>query len=139
MTTTVFDHLGNKFTSIKQMCNYYGITIQQYYNRKSRNWPLEKILTTPISSRPIIPVSDHLGNKFPSIKKLCEHYGISQASYTLRINRGMTKKDALTTPVKNPQSEYTNVRDHLNNKFSTMKEMCDCYGITTKQYKCKLR
>lgn len=41
-----YDHEGNEFKSIKDMCKWYNITTDKYRRRISRGWTLEKALTT---------------------------------------------------------------------------------------------
>ena len=38
---------GKKYTR-KELCNMYNIPLINFYDRKHKGWPLEKILTTPI-------------------------------------------------------------------------------------------
>lgn len=39
------DHLGNEFSSRKEMYEYWGVSCDLFYNRKNKGWSLEKILT----------------------------------------------------------------------------------------------
>ena len=41
------DHLGNVFNSHADMLNYYGITYEQFGDRRRQGWTLEQILTKP--------------------------------------------------------------------------------------------
>ena len=43
----MLDHNGNKFSSQKEMLQYYNIHKNTYQNRINRGWSLEKALTTP--------------------------------------------------------------------------------------------
>lgn len=38
---------GRKYTK-KELCNMFNIPLQNFYDRKHKGWPLEKILTTPV-------------------------------------------------------------------------------------------
>ena len=40
---------------------------------------------------------DHLGNIFPTIKAMCEYWGLTYKIVLYRLNHGMTIKEALTT------------------------------------------
>lgn len=84
---TVIDHIGNEFESIEALCKHYGITASLYGNRIGRNWPLEKILTTPVVQRHRTEIEDHKGNKFASLKELCDHYKITQSMYHNSVKR----------------------------------------------------
>lgn len=40
---------------------------------------------------------DHLGNVFPTMKAMCEHWGQSYGTVSYRLERGLSMKEALTT------------------------------------------
>ena len=42
------DHRGNKFETIKAMCEFYQIDRNNFNQRLAAGWSLEKALTTPI-------------------------------------------------------------------------------------------
>lgn len=62
---------------------------------------------------------DHLGNVYPSLKAMLEHYGISEYEFFKRYNH-MTLKDALTT------YKYY---DHKGNGFNSIREMCKYWKV----------
>lgn len=119
------DHLGNEFSSKREMCEYWDIDYKTFLNRVNRfGWALDKALTAPVNNDGGFkkPCRDHLGNKFSSKKEMCEYWGIPYNLFTHRVNRyGWTLERALTTPV--------GCKDHLGNEFSTQKEMCKQWGI----------
>ena len=43
-------------------------------------------------------ITDHLGNTYDTLQEMCEVYGVSVNCYTKRIQRGASKRDALTMP-----------------------------------------
>ena len=43
---------------------------------------------------------DHLGNKYPTISKMCESYNIPVATYESRIGNSWSLEKALTTPLR---------------------------------------
>lgn len=45
-------------------------------------------------------VKDHLGITYPSIKAMCEAYGISRSAYNNRKRLGWDLQDSLTKPVR---------------------------------------
>ena len=134
------DHLGNVYSSIKDMCSFYNIDSSTVSGRLDRGWSLENALTTPphtLSShvyKQRFVVSDHLGNTFANNTVMCKHYGISRRLLSYRLSHGYSLRDALTEPVV----KYTDVlqpddnqlySDHLGNKFSTVKEMAEFHGV----------
>ena len=40
----IYDHKGNKFKSITEMCRHWNIHYQTYVDRKHRGWSLEECL-----------------------------------------------------------------------------------------------
>lgn len=134
MKKEVYDHLGNKFESIRALCKHYGITTSLYDNRVNRlGWSLEQALTTPPAQKEIASV-DHLGNKFPSQNALCKHYKISAGEFKRRINEmGWSLQKALTTPTK--KSANNKVCDHEGREFKSIKALCEHYGISRYVYK----
>lgn len=129
-TVKVTDHLGNEYNSIKEMCEYYGITDDVYRTRMRRKWTLERILTTPTKTK------DHLGNVFNSIAEMCEAYGIIRTTYFKRIKQGWTVEEALTTPLK---QDTLKVKDAYGNEFANAKKMYEFYGITKPTFNNRLK
>ena len=81
--------------------------------------------------------TDHLGNIFDSRSKMCKHWGVNNATYNTRINVGMTKEEALTTPVRCTSIEDR--IDHLGNVFDSMTKMCEYYGLTRSIYQGRIK
>lgn len=83
----VYDHKGNAFVSIHELCDFYKISTSRFYRMKANGWALEDILEQSL---------DHRGNKFNSIEDMCKHYGVTTKIYLKRRSRGKTKEQALT-------------------------------------------
>lgn len=100
------DHLGRVYDTHLAMCEAYGITPSVYYDRKVRGMTKEEILTTPYKpwNKSIDARTDHLGNTYPSMTAMCEHYGISRTTYIERRRRGWKVGKALTTKAGNTTS-----------------------------------
>jgi len=85
-------------------------------------------------------VVDFKGKRYRTIKDMCDDYGINPSTYALRRERGMTVKEALTTPLySNERSKYQNgrhkVTDHLGKEYSSVDKMCKAHGTTLHYYK----
>ena len=126
---TVFDHKGNRFPTVLQMCKHYNISRQTYYSRQKLGWPLKDTLETQID---VVDHVDHLGNVYDTTKEMCNAYGISCHLFNQRRCAGWSLEDALTKP-----SKKQTVRDHKGNQYSTIKKMCEAYGITERMYYCR--
>lgn len=128
-----YDHLGNRFDSLYDMCKHWGIKISTYNKRVELGWSVEKILTTPIkASKPKEIIKDHLGNTFESVSVMCSYYNIKISTYKSRIESGWDLGRALTTPAE--QSQICCL-DHEGNKFESVAEMCRHWGITVSTFK----
>ena len=80
--------------------------------------------------------TDHLGNIYESINKMCDSYNIEPSTYHDRIKRGWDKEKALTTPIKpsyqkskTEGDELERRTDHLGHTFPTIREMAEHWGI----------
>ena len=93
------DHLGNQYSSIKEMCEYYNI-VPETFRRRLRvfHLSLEEALTQPVKPNGGNRCKDHLGHIYKSKSKMCEHYNISRKLFEYRINHGYTLEEALTLP-----------------------------------------
>lgn len=156
----VFDHLGNAYSTIKDMCDFYGVKLSTYRSRLKNGYTLEEALTgkkkapsskTTTKSKPTVPtttarpapvkrkkkskyaVEDHLGNSYSSTLEMCQAYGIRVDTYKYRIKKGMSLEEALT---KTPSMVTTNIqcKDHLGNAYNSQVEMARAYGLTKEQF-----
>ena len=129
----VFDHQGNRYNSVKEMREAYGISKSLYKSRRNRKWPLERILTGPLRARKNECV-DHLGNSYSTVKEMCEHYNIAVSTYTTRIKRGLSVEEALTNHIRQKREPQKGWRDHLGNEYPTQQALCDAYGVKRKTF-----
>lgn len=140
--TSCKDHLGNEFTSVSKMCEYWNIPTSTYYNRMthSDNYTLEQALTLPPDNHRNAgdKCVDHLGNKFNSKKAMCEHWGIDRALYHSRIRLGWSLEDALTKPL-DYKGGAPKAYDHLGNEFTDIGEMCKHYNIGRTTYNQRIK
>ena len=130
------DHLGNKFPSKRDMCDYWRIPRALFYNRMRAGWSVEKALTTPpLESKHILHViKDHKGNIYRNVDDMCAAYNISKADYIQNIKNGLDIEHALTT-----KAVYDNiVRDHLGNIYTSKNEMFRKYNITKGKFRGRL-
>jgi hypothetical protein len=121
------DHLGNHFNSKVEMCDYWRIPRNVYFRRIRDGWTQKDALTTPVKpqSNKNRTVKDHLGNEYPTIDIMCEHWNISKKQYLINIRNNCSIEEALTTV-----TTETVCKDHLGNTYRSINEMCNHYGIT---------
>lgn len=99
------DHLGNEFSSKKEMCKYHGVNVKTFGSRINRGYSVGEALTkeTVEQKRGFSCglhlkgfAYDHLGNKFLSVESMCKHYEVDNAFYYKRLKRTNSVKYALT-------------------------------------------
>lgn len=95
------DHTGRRFPSVAAMCRAWGIPPVHYYNRRRRNWSLERALSVPVGARHG-GCHDHLGAWFPSQRAMCDHWGVDRDVFDVRRCRNWSLERALTTPYHEP-------------------------------------
>lgn len=122
------DHLGNKYTSQKALCEAYNISLDLFRDRLNSGMSLAEALTTPKKhGRRCTECIDHLGNKYSSISKMAKAWGLSGSTYTHRVDKqGWSVEEALTTPSIKSRDRYV---DHLGNKFNSRAEMCEFHHV----------
>ena len=84
------DHLGNRFNSVIDMCNYYHVKPCTYYERLEHGNTLEQALIG------IKQVFDHMGNRYTKVLDMCHAYGVSTGRYYWRRKHGWSVEEALT-------------------------------------------
>ena len=136
----VTDHTGRLHASKREMCEYWGIRYPLYCSRRLRGWSMEDALLTPVKESPGFRKADrsadHEGRVFPSMREMCEHWGISLNTYRYRVKWfGWSKEQALTTP---PGRDRT-VRDHLGREYDTKSAMCAAWGVTPAAFNYRVR
>ena len=125
------DHLGNVYSSVKEMANHYGLALDTYQRRIKMGWSIEKSLTESINKdKHGKEEKDHLGNIYPTMKDMCKAWGITTSAYLCRRRNGYTLKEALTIQQKN----HRVITDFTGNKFSSEEEMCRYYNISHSKY-----
>ena len=130
----VTDHLGNRFPSMKSMCEKYNIAQGTYISRIKLGWSQEEALTKKVTTHRSVPVYDHIGNMYPSLKAMCQHYGINKTTLRSRLKQ-MPLSDALTLPVnvRKTSIEYK-CKDHTGHEYASITSMCKAYCIPLSTY-----
>ena len=123
----ITDHLGNKFETIKEMSEYWGVN----YSTLRAN--LKKMSVKEALTKKPTYVYDHLGNKFKTEKDMYLHYGLDPRVAIARKSKGWSIEKILNTPIH----DYT-VTDHHGNTFPTLNDMLTYYEISITCYKQRL-
>lgn len=154
----VSDHLGNTYSSIKEMCNAYSVKDSTYQYRIRNGYTVEEALTgnrkklvppSPLKvlevekqklekksetpKKPENSIIDHLGNQYGSTLEMCQAYGIRVDTFKYRMKHGSSLEEALT---RVPSMVTTNIpcQDHMGNQYISQAEMARAYGLTKEQF-----
>lgn len=126
----ITDHQGRKFKSCGEMCDFWGVDLENYRCRvHSLKWTKERALTTPVKARTKIklPTVDHQGRIFESFEQLARHYAMCPNTLKHRLKNGMSLEQALTTPAR--RGQHVQCKDHLGNVYHTFTDMCNHWGV----------
>ena len=129
------DHLGNKFDSQRKMCQHWNVEQTTFRNRQRHNWSLEESLCGRQLNKRKKPCIDHLGNKFDSQRKMCQHWNINAETFRDRQNRGWSLLESLgiipRLKVKNRTSKASFQNYQLTPNITIIDNVpdTDCYFI----------
>lgn len=130
----ITDHLGQHFSSIREMCNYWNIKPGTYANRIRRGFSIKDALMTPVNKKQFnhrISKNKTIRNSYETINDMCISYNIKPATVYHRLSKGWTLEDALTIPVKTPKIA---VRDPYGQTFDSITKLCEHYNVPRKTY-----
>lgn len=134
----IYDHKGNAYTSVAEMCNAYHIDFAMYGSRIRQGYSLKDALETPpeeirIGKKECI---DHEGNHFKSQAEMMRHWGVTKDQLRSRIELGWTLEQILTTPARLPHKRpYT---DHTGKTWPSLEEMLAHYKVNPMIFKRRL-
>ena len=133
------DHTGFGFNSVKDMCLYYEVDVNNYKPRRKTGWTVGRALVKELNNtsknKHKVVVKDHLNREYDSVKDLCEAYGIPYEIFYSRAKNKWDKKDILEKPVMDEEK----CSDSMGNKFNSTDDMCKVYGIDTMVYRNRIR
>lgn len=125
----ITDHQGRKFKNCEEMCDFWGVDLENYNCRvHSLKWTKERALTTPVKTRVRIklPTTDHQGRSFESFEQLARYYAMCPDTLKHRLKDGMSLEQALTMPVR--RGQHVACKDHLGTVYCTFTDMCSHWG-----------
>ncbi len=99
----VKDHLGNSYPNRAAMCKAYDVPVAVYRQRTREKLSLEECLgviapekkETSIKATHPKGVTDPLGNEYPSVKVMCEVYGVRLDFFEYRMKKGLPLEECL--------------------------------------------
>ena len=125
-----FDHLGNKFSTLDEMCAFHGVERHAFTRDIKKCVSLKEALTPKVSVK--VRCTDHLGNEFESITEMCKHHGITLSQYESRKRSDWPLERILS---KGDYARRKTCTDHLGNVFESEIKMCQHWGVSDKTYR----
>lgn len=89
---------GISYVSFADLCRKKKISACSLYSRMDKGMSAEEAVHDILKKKASF-VYDHEGNPFKSETDMCRAYGIKPNLYKFRSSKGLSKKEALTTPV----------------------------------------
>lgn len=128
---------GIVYDNVMDMCTDNNMSIHTYQKRRKNGWTLEKALTTPIQGNPN-KCTDFNGMEFETFAEMTAYHSvtINKDTYKSRLKRGMSKKEALLTPVMIQVQKWT---DHLGITHESFKKMCEYHNINVDTVNLRLK
>ncbi len=123
------DHTGRKFDSVNAMCKFWKISRSTYRARIDQGWTIKDALTKPKKKTDMARQSwtDHLGNKYESLNKMCEAYGINHYIFNTRYKKlGWPLERCLTEPLVIASREVT---DEFGHTFLSATDAANFYKL----------
>ena len=80
---------------------------------------------------------DHTGKTWPSVRAMCDAFGLPMTTFNNRLKRGWTLEQALTTPNDTTRKKHKltkPVKDFKGVEYPTVGAMCAAYGLSEKVY-----
>lgn len=120
----VEDHLGHKFSQMKERAESWGHNYQTVKNRLDNNWTLKDALETPSNTR-MNPVHDQNGTMIGyGTQQQARNAGVCPQQLNRKLQAGVPAIDL------HKNRAMTQCMDHLGHIFEQKKSMCDYYDIT---------
>ena len=124
-----YDHLGNVYDFLDDMCYAYGIKKATFRYRRRNGWDLERALTEQIShcyrrGR----CEDHLGTVYANFKTMCESYGVPDWLVQIRMLEGYDLEYSLTHALKRKDSGESLL---AVSNFESIDDICNYYCLTS--------
>lgn len=96
---------GKTYRSVQLACDCLGINPSTIF-RLYKNIPFEQAVEQILKNKKRNNCTDHLGNKFESIKNMALSYWLPPTVLYARLNRKWDLKRALTTPDGKPRGKH---------------------------------
>lgn len=117
------DHLGNKFDSITDMCNHYGVSTRLYYDRLSRKYTQQQALGIEEKQR----------KKLYTKEELIKIYNLTDEQSEIAIILSLNGHQ-----IKLLASNKLSI-DHTGTPHDSFSNMCKAWGKNTSTVRSRLK
>lgn len=126
----MYDHKGNVYETLEDMCEAYNIKPETFTSRINRGWMLEEALLTPLMAN--YKDNPKIRTKEDAILKDERYfqYGKEATGESEDENPTVNRIRKRTKP--GPKYIWT---DHKGNVYPSKKAMCHAYGISAERFK----
>lgn len=93
---------GKKFRTERELAEYYGISAENFCNRKLKGWTLDEILTIPVDKKNCCgkPYYYKYNGKYMTLEQISKITGIKLKTIRARISNGWDLYGACEIPVE---------------------------------------
>ena len=92
MSKKCFDHKGNVYNSIKELCDEYNISVATYNRKVKQGCSLYEILVLRGKGK---AVCDHQNVRYTSTVEMCKRWKVNVSTFYKRLAKGDTLEQAL--------------------------------------------
>ena len=135
MEAMAVEYKGKRYRSLNNLSYALGISPSTMSKWVKQGKSIDEIVDM---HKQLVDIkTDHLGVKFKSVKEMCESWNIPQEVYFSRLRIGMSKKEALTTPIRK-KARRAEV-EYNGKKYESIRKLAGDIGIpyNTLTYKIK--
>ena len=133
------DHKGQTFRTVSDMTDYWGIPSLTYQERIKCGWTVKKALTEELHPFHSEVNIDHKGNVFPTLVSMLDYWGIEYPTYRMRINKGMSEEEALTTELMGMYKRGEQIVDHTGQSFDSIRQASNHWGVNPATVRYRLK
>ena len=121
------EYQGKLYNSYHSLAKDLNISYTYIYKNLDKGMSIEDLVNN--YSPKVTEVTDHLGNKFKSLKSMLSYYNITKSDYLKREIKGWSLKEILTTPIKKRENgkEFFDFKGKV---FQSLTSMAREYGVS---------
>lgn len=129
------EYNGNKFKSLRNLCDFYNVPYYAIYFRINKGCSLEEALTEPVRNNRVV---EFQGKKFKSTREFCRHYNLNATTFCNRRNMGWTIEECVYGKAnKCGRPKFMGEIEFEGKKYKNFKSLCKDYNVNYEN--CRMR